>query len=317
MMQIEKPKLFVEENDNGTFAKFTVQPLDRGYGITLGNCLRRTLLSALPGAAPIAIRISGVNHEFSTIKGVKEDVTDIVLNVKTLAVKTFNVELDFQTSLYLRAEGPCVLCAKDIEPNPEVEIQNPDLVICTLDRGASLDMEIVIGRGRGYVPASLNKNEDAPIGYIAVDSIFTPVKRVNYNVENTRVGQSIDYDKLTLEVETNGTLTAKEVVSLSGKIIEEHIAMFVGLCDSMSGLSILKDDEKTEKSKILEMTIDDMDLTVRSYNCLKRANLNTVEDLIKKSKEDMLKVKNLGSKSLEEVIKKLESYGLSLRSDDE
>lgn len=317
MMQIEKPKLFVEENDNGTFAKFTVQPLDRGYGITLGNCLRRTLLSALPGAAPIAIRISGVNHEFSTIKGIKEDVTDIVLNVKTLAVKTFNVELDYKTTLVLRGEGPRVLYARDIEPNPEVEIQNPDLVICTLDRGASLDMEIVIGRGRGYVPASLNKSEDDPIGYIAVDSIFTPVKRVNYNVENTRVGQSIDYDKLTLEVETNGTLSAKEVVSLSGKIIEEHIAMFVGLCDSMGGLTILKDDEKTEQSKILEMTIDDMDLTVRSYNCLKRANLNTVEDLIKKSKEDMLKVKNLGSKSLEEVIKKLESYGLSLRSDDE
>lgn len=317
MMQIEKPKLFVEENENGTFAKFTVQPLDRGYGITLGNCLRRTLLSALPGAAPIAIRISGVNHEFSTIKGVKEDVTDIVLNVKTLAVKTFNVDLDYKTTLVLRGEGPKVLCARDIEPNPEVEIQNPDLVICTLDRGASLDMEIVIGRGRGYVPANLNKSEDDPIGYIAVDSIFTPVKRVNYNVENTRVGQSIDYDKLTLEVETNGTLSAKEVVSLSGKIIEEHIAMFVGLCDSMDGFTILKDDEKTEQSKILEMTIDDMDLTVRSYNCLKRANLNTVEDLIKKSKEDMLKVKNLGSKSLEEVIKKLESYGLSLRSDDE
>ncbi len=317
MMQIEKPKLFVEENDNGTFAKFTVQPLDRGYGITLGNCLRRTLLSALPGAAPIAIRISGVNHEFSTIRGVKEDVTDIVLNVKTLAVKTFNVDLDYKTTLVLRGEGPRVLYARDIEPNPEVEIQNPDLVICTLDRGANLDMEIVIGRGRGYVPASLNKSEDDPIGYIAVDSIFTPVKRVNYNVENTRVGQSIDYDKLTLEVETNGTLTAKEVVSLSGKIIEEHIAMFVGLCDSMDGFTILKDDEKTEQSKILEMTIDDMDLTVRSYNCLKRANLNTVEDLIKKSKEDMLKVKNLGSKSLEEVIKKLESYGLSLRSDDE
>lgn len=317
MMQIEKPKLFVEENDNGTFAKFTVQPLDRGYGITLGNCLRRTLLSALPGAAPIAIRISGVNHEFSTIRGVKEDVTDIVLNVKTLAVKTFNVDLDYKTTLVLRGEGPRVLYARDIEPNPEVEIQNPDLVICTLDRGANLDMEIVIGRGRGYVPASLNKSEDDPIGYIAVDSIFTPVKRVNYNVENTRVGQSIDYDKLTLEVETNGTLTAKEVVSLSGKIIEEHIAMFVGLCDSMDGFTILKDDEKTEQSKILEMTIDDMDLTVRSYNCLKRANLNTVEDLIKKSKDDMLKVKNLGSKSLEEVIKKLESYGLSLRSDDE
>ncbi len=317
MMQIEKPKIVVEENDNGTFAKFTVQPLDRGYGITLGNCLRRTLLSALPGAAPIAIRISGVNHEFSTIKGIKEDVTDIVLNIKTLAVKSFNVDLDYKTTLILRGVGPCVLYARDIQENSEIVIQNPDQIICTLDKGAELDMEIVIGRGRGYVPANQNKSEDDPIGYIAVDSIFTPVKRVNYNVENTRVGQSIDYDKLTLEVETNGTLSAKEVVGLSGKIIEEHIAMFVGLVDNMSGFSILKDDEDTEQSKILEMTIDDMDLTVRSYNCLKRANLNTVEDLIKKSKEDMLKVKNLGSKSLEEVVKKLESYGLSLRSDEE
>ena len=317
MLQIEKPKIIVEENENGTFAKFTVEPSDRGYGITLGNCLRRTLLSALPGAAPIAIRIAGVNHEFTSIKGVKEDVTDIVLNIKNLHVKTSVIDPNFTSSIYLKSNQPGVLYAKDIVVNDQVEVLNPDLKICTLDVGADLDLEIIIGRGRGYVPASANKSEDDPIGYIAVDSIFTPVKRVNYTVENTRVGHSIDFDKLTLEVETNGSLSAKEVVSLSGKIIDEHIAMFIGLVENMNSFSILKDDEQTEQSKVLEMLIEDMDLSVRSSNCLRRANILTVEDLVKKSKDDMLKVKNLGSKSLDEIIKKLQSYGLDLRSDEE
>lgn len=317
MLEIEKPKILVEENEDGTFAKFTVEPLERGYGITLGNCLRRTILSALPGAAAVGIRIAGVNHEFSSIRGVKEDVTDIVLNVKNIAIKTTDTSADFRGSIYLKSCTPGEIKAGDIQTNDQIEILNPDLHICTLDRGAELDMEIVVGRGRGYIPAIQNKSENDPIGFIAVDSIFTPVKSVNYSVENTRVGQRIDFDKLTLEIETNGTLSAKEVVSLAGKIIDEYVMMFVGLDESMSNLNILKDDEQTEQSKVLEMSIEDMDLSVRSNNCLRRAGILTIDDLVKKSKDDMLKVKNLGSKSLEEIIKKLESYGLSLRNEEE
>ena len=317
MLEIEKPKILVEENEDGTFAKFTVEPLERGYGITLGNCLRRTILSALPGAAAIGIRIDGVNHEFTTIKGIKEDVTDIVLNIKNIAIKSLDVNPDFRCSVYLRSCTPGELKAGDIETNGLVEIMNPDLHICTLDRGADLNMEIIVGRGRGYVPAIQNKGDNDPIGLIAVDSIFTPVKRVNYSVENTRVGQRIDFDKLVLEVETNGTLAAKEVVSLAGKIIDEYVMMFVGLDETMSTLNILKDDEKTEQSKVLEMSIEDMDLSVRSNNCLRRAGILTIDDLVKKSKDDMLKVKNLGSKSLDEIIKKLKNYGLNLRNEEE
>lgn len=317
MLEIEKPKIIVEENESGTFAKITVEPLDRGYGITIGNCLRRVLYSALPGAAPIAIRIAGVNHEFTSIKGVKEDVTDIVLNIKNLHVKTINTDRDFTTSIYLRSCQPGPLYAKDIQTNDQVEVLNPDLLICTLDRGCDFEMEIIIGRGRGYVPATENKKEDDPIGLIAVDSIFTPVLSARYETEKTRVGQCIDFDKLILEVETNGTISAKEVLSLAAKIIDEHIMMFVSLTEGMSSLNILKDDEQTEQSKVLEMSIDDMDLSVRSNNCLKRANILTIEDLTKKSKDDMLKVKNLGSKSLDEIIKKLQSYGLNLRDENE
>ena len=317
MLEIEKPKILVEENEDGTFAKFTVEPLERGYGITLGNCLRRTILSALPGAAAIGIRIDGVNHEFTTIKGIKEDVTDIVLNIKNIAIKSLDVNPDFRCSVYLRSCTPGELKAGDIETNGLVEIMNPDLHICTLDRGADLNMEIIVGRGRGYVPAIQNKGDNDPIGLIAVDSIFTPVKRVNYSVENTRVGQRIDFDKLVLEVETNGTLAAKEVVSLAGKIIDEYVMMFVGLDETMGTLNILKDDEKTDQSKVLEMSIEDMDLSVRSNNCLRRAGILTIDDLVKKSKDDMLKVKNLGSKSLDEIIKKLQSYGLNLRNEEE
>lgn len=317
MMEIEKPKITCEEADNGTFARFIVEPLDRGFGLTIGNALRRTLLGALPGAAPIAIRINGVQHEFSTIKGVVEDVIDIVLNIKCLAVKTNNLDKDFRTTLRINKYEAGEVTASDIEPNDQVEILNPDLHIATLDDGAKFEMEIIIGRGRGYVSADLNKDETQDIGYIAVDSIFTPVKKVNYNVESARVGQNMNYDKLTLEVETNGTLTAREVVSLSAKIIQDHTNLFVELVESMKDLSILQAREDEKQHKVLEMTIEDMDLSVRSYNCLKRANINTVADLAKKSKDDMLKVRNLGLKSLEEVIKKLEDLGLSLRNDEE
>ena len=316
MMEIEKPKITCEETDNGRYAKFVVEPLERGYGLTIGNALRRTLLSALPGAAPIAIRINGVQHEFSTIKGVAEDVIDIVLNIKSLAVKTTSLNEDFVTTLYIKKYTAGEVKASDIEPNPEVEILNPDLHICTME-DSSLEMEIMIGRGRGYVPADINKTRISDIGWIAVDSIYTPVKKVNYNIENARVGQSMNYDKLTIEVETNGTLSAREVVSLSAKIVQDHTQLFVDLVDEMKGLSILKTREEDKQLKVLETSIEDMELSVRSFNCLKRAGINTVEELTKKSKEDMLKVRNLGLKSLEEVIKKLESYGLGLRNDEE
>lgn len=317
MMEIEKPRITCEETDNGCFARFVVEPLDRGFGITLGNCLRRVLLSALPGAAPVGIKINGVQHEFSTIKGVAEDVVDIVLNIKNLAVKSFDTSQDFTTILRINKYGAGEVTAGDFEPNDLVEILNPDLHICSLDDGAKFELEVYIGRGRGYVPADANKKEDMPIGYIAVDSIFTPVKKVNYYVQNTRVGQSIDYDKLTIEVETNGTLSSREVISLSGKLIQDHIGLFVDLVESMSQMDILVSREEDNQTKVLEMTIEDIDLSVRSYNCLKRAGINTVADLTKKSESDLAKVKNLGKRSLEEVIAKLISFGLSLRNDEE
>lgn len=317
MIEIEKPKITCEETNNGCFARFIVEPLDRGFGITLGNCLRRVLLSALPGAAAVGIKINGVQHEFSTLKGVMEDVVDIVLNIKQLAVKTTDTSSDFKTILRINKYGAGEVTAADFEPNDQVEILNPDLHIATLDNGAKFEMEVYIGRGRGYVPADQNKVEDAPIGYIAVDSIFTPIKKVNYYVNNTRVGQSIDYDKLTIEVETNGTLTAREVISLSAKLVNDHIGLFVELVDSMAQMETLVSREEDKQTKVLEMTIEDMDLSVRSYNCLKRAGICTVEDLTKKSESDLAKVKNLGKRSLEEVAEKLQSYGLSLRNDEE
>lgn len=317
MMQIEKPEISFEEGKNGATAKFVLEPLERGFGQTLGNCMRRVLLSSLPGAAATAIRIAGVNHEFQAMKGVKEDVTDIVLNIKNLAVKTTSNEATYKGILKLKVSGPKVVTAADIEFNDEIEVINKDLYICTLDEDGVLDMDIMIGRGRGYVPAGENKTGDEPIGYIAIDSLFSPVVRVNYNVESARVGQDINYDKLTLELETKGTYTAKEVVSLSAKILQDHIGLFVELVENMNEMDILVSKEEDQTVKLLEMSIDDMDLSVRSHNCLKRAGIQTVEDLTKKSKDDMLKVRNLGLKSLEEVIAKLESYGLSLRNDEE
>ncbi|MBO5884580.1 MAG: DNA-directed RNA polymerase subunit alpha [Clostridia bacterium] len=317
MMEIEKPRITCEETEGGSYARFIVEPLERGFGITLGNCLRRTLLGSLPGAAPIAIRINGVPHEFSTVPGIKEDVVDIVLNIKTLAVKTDNKDRDFTTILRINHKGAGEITAADFEPNDEVEILNPDLHICTADDDSHFQLDVLIARGRGYVPNVINKERVDTLEYIAIDSIYSPVKKVNYSVESTRVGHSIDFDKLTLEVETNGTTTAREIVSLAGKIIQEHIALFVDLCDEMSGMNILVSKEEDEQTKVLEMPIEEMDLSVRSYNCLKRANINTVEDLIKKSRSDMLKVRNLGLKSIEEVLAKLESYGLSLRNDED
>lgn len=316
MMEIEKPKITCEETDNGKYAKFVVEPLERGYGLTLGNALRRTLLSALPGAAPIAIRINGVQHEFSTVKGVAEDVIDIVLNIKSLAVKTTSLDPNFTTILYLKKYTAGEITASDIQQNPEVEILNPDLHICTME-DASFEMEIMIGRGRGYVPADINKTKITDAGWIAVDSIYTAVKKVNYNVENARVGQSMDYDKLTIEVETNGTFSSREVTSLAAKIIQDHTQLFVDLVEGMKAVNILQAREEDKQQKVLGMSIEDLELSVRSFNCLKRAGINTVEDLTRRSRNDMLKVRNLGLKSLEEVIKRLEDFGLGLRVEEE
>lgn len=317
MMEMEKPRIACEETDGGSFARFVVEPLEKGYGITLGNCMRRTLLSALPGSAPIAFRIAGVAHEFSTIRGVAEDVVDIVLNLKGLAVKCSNQEKNFITYLRLRKNTPGEVTAKDFEFNDECQVLNPDLHICTLDDGAVLDMDVMVGNGRGYVPADDNKEKYDNIDFIAMDSIFSPVKRVNFNVEPTRVGNSIDYDKLVLEVTTNGTTSAREIVSLAGKIINEHVNLFIELCAQMSDMNILVSKEEDKQVKLMELPIEEMDLSVRSYNCLKRAGINVIADLLKKSKSDMFKVRNLGAKSVEEVINKLESYGLSLRKDEE
>ena len=316
-MEMERPRISCEETDNGTFARFIVEPLEKGYGITLGNALRRTLLSALPGSAGIAVRIAGIAHEFSTIRGVTEDVVDIILNLKGLALKCRNQDKDFVTYLHIRKTGAGEVTARDFEDNSDVEILNPDLHICTMDDGAVLDLDLMVGNGRGYVPNTTNKEKFNDIDYIAIDSLFSPVKKVNFNVESTRVGQSVNYDKLTLEVETNGTTPAREIVALAGKIVVEHINLFVDLCTQIANTDILVSREEDKQVKLLELPIEEMDLSVRSYNCLKRAGINTVEDLIKKSRSDMLKVKNLGIKSIDEVIAKLESYGLSLRKDED
>lgn len=316
-MEMERPRISCEETNNGAFARFVVEPLEKGYGITLGNALRRTLLSALPGSAGIAVRIAGVAHEFSTIRGVTEDVVDIILNLKGLALKCRDQSKDYVTYLHIRKTGAGEVTARDFEENSEVEILNPDMHICTMDEGAVLDLDLMVGNGRGYVPNTENKNKFNDIDYIAIDSLFSPVKRVNFNVESTRVGQSVNYDKLTLEVETNGTTPAREIVALASKIVMEHINLFVELCSQIANTDILVSREEDKQVKLLELPIEDMDLSVRSYNCLKRAGINTVEDLIKKSRSDMLKVKNLGIKSIDEVIAKLESYGLSLRKDED
>ncbi len=318
MMEIEMPKISVEENEDRSYAKIVVEPLEKGFGITIGNCLRRTLLSALPGAAIQGIKFApslDVKHEFSTIKGVKEDVTEIILNLKSIAIKTATTNVDFKKILKICKEGPAVIKAGDIEVDAEVEILNPDQYICTVDNDGYFEVDLTIGRGRGYKGAENNKTGE--IGYIAIDSIYTPVTKVSYNVENARVGQNIDRDRLIFEVWTNGAFTGKEIVSLAAKIIQEHISIFVNLSEVVTGLGILVAPPTDPLPKILEMSIEEMDLSVRSYNCLKRAGIHTIEDLTKKTEENMLKVRNLGKKSLDEVILKLNSYGLKLKEQEE
>lgn len=316
-MEMERPRITCEETNNGIFSRFVVEPLEKGYGITLGNAMRRTLLSALPGSAPIAIRIAGVAHEFSTIRGVSEDVVDIILNLKNLYVRCKDQSRDFVTYLHLRKTEAGEVTARDFAENSDVEILNPDLHICTMDEGAVLDLDLMIGNGRGYVANTENKEKFDNIDFIAMDSLFSPVKKVNFNVESTRVGQSVNFDKLVLEVETNGTTTGRDIVSLAGKLIMEHTNLFVELCAQIANSNILISREEDKQVKLMELPIEEMDLSVRSYNCLKRAGINNVEDLTKKSRGDMLKVKNLGIKSIDEVIAKLESYGLSLRKDED
>ena len=317
MIEIERPKIEIAEiSENGTYGKFVVEPLERGFGTTLGNGLRRVLLSSLPGVAVKSIKIDGVVHEFSTIPGVKEDVTEIVLNIKGLVAK---LHCDGPKTVEISAEGPCEVKAESIKSDSEVEILNPELHIATLGEGARLYMELTLDKGRGYVSNERNKHNmpEGVIGEIAVDSIYTPVLKVNFNVESTRVGQSIDYDKLTLEVWTNGVINAQEAVSLAAKVLTDHLNLFVDLSDKGKSTEIMVEKDEGGKEKVLEMTIEELDLSVRSFNCLKRAGINTVEDLINRSEEDMMKVRNLGRKSLEEVIWKLASLGLSLRKDEE
>ena len=316
-MELEKPRIALTEDQKATTAKFVVEPLERGYGTTLGNLLRRVLLSNLPGTAVVAVRINGVNNEFSIIKGVREDVTDIVLNLKSLILKSSNDDPEFRTTLRINKSGAGPVMAKDIEKTSEITICNPDLVICTLDGGTKLEMEMTVCNGRGYVVAKDQKGATESIGYIAIDSLFSPVDKCNYYVESARVGQKIDYDKLTLDVTTNGSVDAKEVVSLAAKLVQDHLRLFVGLVAATEQMNTLIDRKEDTKVKLLETSIEDMELSPRSSNCLKRANINTIEDLVKKSKNDMLKVRNLGSKSLEEIIFKLEALGLSLRQDEE
>ncbi len=317
LMQIDKPNMTYEESNNGSTAKFVIEPLDSGFGTTIGNALRRVLLGGMPGAAAVAIRIQGVQHEFSTISGVTEDVADIILNLKNLIVKTNDTSPDFKSTVYLRAKGPCDVTAGDITLNDQVEVLNPDLHICTLAEGANLDMEIIIGRGRGYVLANENKDVCDSIGYIAIDSIFSPVKSVEYHVENARVGQNMHFDRLILEVTTNGSLSAVDVTSLASKLLNDHLHMFIELVEGMDEGEMLKAKEKDATKKVLDTSITDLELSVRSTNCLKRASIMTVGDLISKTYKELSKVRNLGSKSLEEIVQKIESLGLSMKNDDE
>ena len=313
MIEIERPKIDCEVADD-KYGRFVVEPLERGFGTTMGNSLRRVLLSSLPGVAVTSIKIDGVQHEFTTIPGVKEDVTEIILNLKTLRAKLYT---DVPKMLTINAVGPCEVTAADISTDSDVEIVNPDLHIATLNEDGKLHMEITLEKGRGYVLADKNKRPGLPIGTIAVDSIFTPIEKVNFTVQNTRVGQITDYDKLTLEIWTDGSIKPEEACSFAAKILSDHLTLFINLTDNVSNVEILVEKEEDKKEKILEMSIEELDLSVRSFNCLKRANINTVEELVQKSEEDMMKVRNLGRKSLEEVAQKLAALGLSLRRNDE
>lgn len=320
MFEFQKPRIDTTElSDDGRFGRFVVEPLERGFGITLGNSLRRVLLSSLEGVAVTSIKIDGVLHEFSTIPGVKEDVTAIVLNMKGLIAK---LHCDGPKTVEISAEGSCVVTAESIKKDAEVEILNPEMHIATLGEGAKLYMEITLSKGRGYISAERNKEELAQnnasvIGILPIDSIYTPVLKVNYNIENTRVGQITDYDKLTIDVWTNGVINAQEAVSLAAKVLTEHLNLFVNLSDKGTNTEVMVEKNDQGKEKALEMTIEELDLSVRSFNCLKRANINTVEDLTNKTEDEMMKVRNLGRKSLDEVIDKLNKLGFSLRSNEE
>ena len=319
VFEFEKPRIEIAEiAQDGTYGRFVVEPLERGYGTTLGNSLRRILLSSLPGSAVSNVKIDGVLHEFSVIPGVKEDVTEIILNLKCLSIKNTSEGNESKVA-YIDVEGEGEITGKDIKADSDIEILNPDLHIATLSGGSNskLYMEITISKGRGYVGADKNKKDDQPIGMLPVDSIFTSVTRVNFLVENTRVGQITDYDKLTLEVWTNGTISPDDAVSYGAKLLNEHLALFIDLSDNAKNTEILVEKEEGKKEKVLEMSIEELDLSVRSYNCLKRAGINTVEDLACKTEEEMMKVRNLGKKSLEEVLNKLAELGLSLRPSDD
>lgn len=314
MVEIEKPRIeCIDSQDDVSYGKYIVEPLERGYGTTLGNSLRRILLSSLPGTAATSIKIAGVQHEFSTVPGVKEDVTEIVLNVKKIIAK---LHCQGTKTVYIDAAGECEVTAGDIKADGEVEILNPEQHICSLGPDASFNMEITLSHGRGYVPSDKNKTPNMPIGTIAVDSIYTPVYKVNYTVENTRVGNMTDYDKLTLEVWTDSTISARDAVSLGAKILSDHLSLFTNLSETVASKPTMAEKAETHRDKVLEMTIEELDLSVRSFNCLKRANINNVEDLISRTGEDMMKVRNMGRKSLEEVQNKLAMMDLSLASDD-
>ncbi len=314
MIEIEKPTINKYIDEDGCYGKFVVEPLERGYGTTLGNALRRILLSSLPGAAVTSVKIDGILHEFSTIPGVKEDVTEIILNLKKLAVR---LEGENTKRAIINAVGPKEVTAADIIGDSDIEIFNQDLHIATLEENATLVMEINFARGRGYVPAEQNKTESTPISVIPVDSIYTPVRKVNFTVENTRVGQVTDYDRLVLEIWTDGSITPEEGVSIGAKIMQEHLNLFIQLTDTTDAMEIMVEKEEDQKEKALEMTIEELELSVRSFNCLKRAPINTVEELTQKTEEDMMKVRNLGKKSLDEVKAKLEELGLGLKPSDE
>ena len=314
MVEIQKPRIECIENvEDESYGKYVVEPLERGYGTTLGNSLRRILLSSLPGTAVTTIKIAGVQHEFSTIPGVKEDVTEIVLNVKGIIAKLYSEGVK---TVYIEASGEGVVTAGDIKADSDVEVLNPEHHIATLGPGASLNMELTLSQGRGYVTADRNKPSQTIIGVIPVDSVYTPVRKVNYTVENTRVGDATDYDKLTLEVWTNGTISSRDAVSLGARILVDHFTLFTDLSETMGSKTTVVERENTQQDKVLQLTIEELDLSVRSFNCLKRANINTVEDLISKTEDEMMKVRNLGRKSLEEVINKLAMMGLSLASEE-
>ena len=318
MFEFEKPRIEIEEiSEDNKYGRFVVEPLERGYGTTLGNSLRRIMLSSLPGTAVSFVKIKGVLHEFSSIPGVKEDVTEIIMNIKELCIKN-NSQSQEQKTAYIEASGNCVVTAADIKFDSDIEVLNPDLVIANLNGpDASLEMELTIRNGRGYVSADKNKELDSAIDTIAVDSIFTPVERVNLTVENTRVGQITDYDKLTLDVYTNGTLAPDDAVSLAAKVLSEHLSLFIDLSESAQQIDVMVEKEEEDKDRAVTMSIDELELSVRSYNCLKRAGINTVKELCDKTSEDMMKVRNLGRKSLEEVLGKLKELGLSLNNGEE